>query len=212
MAKLDEVVDRPRAYWSEDGVPDLMLGLNFLIVGVLFLILFVLPKGSSLAKSYIWAAQAGWLCCSLGMSWGIKSLKERVTAPRGGYVALREPAAKMRMSKWSLWVLTFAASGLIGFIAIVLRTGVAGWERFAIPLVAIVFALTLAVPGWRYKLPHMQWLGAFSLLLGVCVYRLHHGIGESVCEMMIGLGIAMTLAGAVRLWNFLASHPLTGSE
>ncbi len=70
---------------------DLVLGLNLLIVGGLFLVGYELPKGSALSQNYIWLAQAGWLGSSLGMRYGIKALKERVTAPRGGYVALQEP-------------------------------------------------------------------------------------------------------------------------
>jgi hypothetical protein len=88
----------------------------------------------------------------------------------------------------------------------------AGWERFTVPVVSVVFALSLGIPGWRYKLPHMIWLAGFSLALGALMYSLHRGFGESICGMMIGLGIAMALAGALRLSKFVASHPLTVGE
>jgi hypothetical protein len=193
------------AYWSEDGVVDLTLGLNLVVVGGLFLIGYALPKGSSFARNYIWLAQAGWLACGLGMRYGIKALKERVTMPRGGYVALQEPGEGRT---WALWGLSFAAMAMVWVVTRLVRD--AGWDRLTAPLVGILFALALAFPGWRYKLPHMIWLAVFSLLLGAGVYSLQRGFGESLCLMMIGLGTATSFVGALRLSRFIASHPLGG--
>jgi hypothetical protein len=208
MENLDEVTRRPVRYLSEDGVPDLMLGLNSLLVGVIFLIAFELPKGSSVGRYYIFLAQILWGCCIFGMRWGITTLRRNVTFPRGGYVAL----ANCRVSGASVWALRFLRVACVVLVTlmteqVLLKNGADALERFAIPLITIGMALAMSVASWRYKLPYMQWLALFSLLLGACVYPFRQG-GAGICWMLIGLGAAIAFGGVVRLRGFMASHPL----
>lgn len=203
MDNLDEAARRPMQYLSEDGVPDLMLGLNSLLVGAIFLIAFLLPKDTAFGRNYIFIAQILWGCCIFGMRWGVKALRAKVTFPRGGYVDVPNP----RLAIWTLRILRVAGAVLVTVILsqILMRSGTS-WERFAVPLVALTMAVALGVSGWRYQLPYMLWLALCSLALGVCVYQFQRG-GAGICWMLIGLGTAMTLAGAVRLRGFIVSHP-----
>ena len=208
MANLDEVARRPRRYLSEDGVPDVMLGLNSFLVGLIFLVAFLLPKGSSIGRYYIFVAQILWGCCILGMRWGIRTLRMRVTFPRGGYVALADCQANTS-SVWALRFLRVACVVLATLMAeqVLMKGGASALERFVGPLIAVGMALAMSVAGWRYKLSYMNWLALFSLLLGVCVYPFQRG-GAGICWMLIGLGLGISVAGLVRLRGFIGAHPM----
>jgi hypothetical protein len=213
MENLDEVTRRPMRYLSEDGVPDLTLGLQSLLVGVIFLIAFELPKGSAISHIYIFAAQILWGCCILGMRWGVKALKTQVTFPRGGYVALATCRANNRVSAWSFRILRVGGVVLATLMVsqVLAKSGAIPWERFSVPVVAIGMALVMSVSGWRYKRPYMLWLAVFSLLLGVFVDQFQEG-GTGICWMLIGLGAGIAAAGLFRLRGFLASHPIPVAE
>jgi hypothetical protein len=205
MEELDDVVRRPMRYLSEDGVPDLMLGINSLLVGLIFWIAFELPKGSFASHIYIFVAQILWGCCIFAMRWGIKTLRTKVTFPRGGYVAL----PKRRASAWSLRILRIAGVVLVTLMVgqVLMRSEAQALERFAVPVIAVGIALALIIPGWQYGLPYMQWLASFSLILGTFVYQFRPA-GAGICWMLIGVGVAISFAGAVRLRAFIASHPM----
>ena len=67
----------------EDGVAELMLGLNAAVTGSAFAVSFALPKGSTQAQYSTFVVQAIWLCASLGMAWGLKTIRARVTITGG---------------------------------------------------------------------------------------------------------------------------------
>jgi hypothetical protein len=203
VSNLDELARRPMRYLSEDGVPDLLLGLNSLLVGVIFLIAFELPKGSVVSRYYIFGAQILWGCCVFGMRFGITALRRRVTFPRGGYVAL----ANCRVNSLSLWSLRFLRVASVVLVTLmteqVLLKNENVLDRFALPLIAVGMASAMSVAGWRYRLPYLQWLTLFV----VCAYPFQHG-GAGIFWMLIALGTGIAIEGVFRLRHFVVSHPM----
>ena len=202
--RFDDISKRPLRYWSEDGVPDLVLGLWCACTALIFLAARMLPKGSSAASVYPMAAPALWGLSSLAMVRGLKALKERITFPRTGYVALRERGWRYAFTA-ALGALPIAVYG------VVLTTGfeLPHWERFAGPALAMIFAITLFVGGLRYKLPHLLGLAVFSLVPGAWTYWIEAGM-DGTLWVMLSLGGAMAIAGALRLRSFLAANPKPG--
>lgn len=186
-------------YWDQDGLPELMLGLLLTITGSAFLAGYALPRESSIAQVYAFVAPIVWGGSSLAMSWGLRKLKERITFPRGGYVALRRPTPAYRVS--ALVVVL-----LVGGWMFLLRDGLTRGQSVVAPGVAAFFVVALLVGGLRYRLPHMLGLAAFSLLLGAGAYRINAG-SQGALSVMVFLGVAMVLTGALRLRNFLKAFP-----
>lgn len=197
----DDIAKRPLRYWSQDGLPDLMLGLMFVVMGAIFLVGRMLPKGASIAQVYSMVAPVLWGISSIAMAKGLKKLKERITFPRGGYVALREPALTYRASVLAVILLVGAGALLLNT-----RVEVPQWRWIAGPGFAMVLAAALLVGGVQYKLPHMLWLAAFSLLLGAWMYWIRAGLDGGLW-VMVWLGGAIALTGASRLRSFLKANP-----
>src|SRR5665213_1368718 len=150
---INDLVNRPAMYASEDGMGELMIGLICLVsVGV-----FRFAPGRDL----LFVPQAIWVCSILALRWGTKKVKE-ITAARGGYVAFHEPGGG-----WVLKVVAF-----LGFLAFILVS-----EQFFRPPVAgalacsAIFSGAYVLPGLKYRVPpHMLGLAAFSALLGGWAY------------------------------------------
>jgi len=196
---LDEIAQRPVRYWNRDGLAELMLGLLMMVSGGVFLVAHALPKGSSFSQVWAFAAPVLWGGSALALKRGLLTLKERVTVPRGGYVALSKPCTTARVSM-------LAAAILIGGYVLFAWGEVERWGWLAGPGLAMVFAAALLTGGLQYKLPHMLWLAAFSLLLGVWIWRLRAGFDGGLW-VMVWLGCAFVLSGALRLRSFLNANP-----
>lgn len=212
---IDQLADRPRKYALEDGVAELMLGLNAAVTGSAFAVFSLLPKGSPAAQNYIFVAQAIWLCASLGMAWGVKRLRERVTIPRGGYVAFEEPRPVIagRITTRALLAgLALASSFALVFFLIFHGPGAVRTVRQESLLTVLACGFTLLIAALyvagavRYRLTYMYYLAAFSLLLGGWVYRAESGMGGVACVMALE-GAAAALAGGIKLRHFMKSHP-----
>jgi hypothetical protein len=198
---LDDLAARPMRHWDQDGLPELMLGLLFIASSAVFLVGYALPRGSSTAQVYAQVGPICWAAASLSMRWGLKKLKERITFPRGGYVALSEPTP-------AYWACALGVVLLVGAGALLLNVegGLAEGTWMAAPGFAALFAAALVVGGLRYKLEHMVYLAAFSVILGAWMFRIGAGPQGGLWVMM-WLGTAMALTGAVRLKRFLKANP-----
>ena len=90
---LDDIARRPAQYWMIDGLPELMLGVLWIVWGAAWL------AGERLPHAWPWKAY--WLIVppALAMS-GLavnamtRALKRRVTFPRAGYVEWDQPARR----------------------------------------------------------------------------------------------------------------------
>jgi hypothetical protein len=205
---IDELVNRPKMYDFEDGVWELVIGIAFLLSGGAFSFVAMQPKGSAEAQKYVWGAQAIWFCSMWGMTWGAKKLKERVTSPRGGYVALTE-------REWTPRSQEALVIGLcIGLPVIMIVLSLANW-RFSEPVRAFFekwnptgyAVLSSGVYVWngvRNRLSHFFWLAAFCAALAVWVWVRN----DDGWFVLFWQGAALAVAGGIRLWRFVRSHPL----
>jgi len=192
---VDDVVSRVRRNWMKDGLAEIMLGLLFVLMGGGSLAKLALPRWLSLDLLTSALTVAG----ALGLVWGFKKAKERITFPRCGYVALPQPT---RMSRAAMFAM-FAAFGVI-FTLLMTQ-----FNRMTVPVSALVFALILTAPGLRVKGLRMIWEGVLTLLFGAFLFWFIDLDGSRGLMALTGMiGAAMVIIGAVRLRNFLKSNPL----
>ena len=192
---------RPMRYWDQDGLPEIMLGLLFIVSSGVFLVGYALPRGSPTAQLYAQVGPITWAAACLAMRWGLKELKERITFPRSGNVALPEPAP-------TYWAWALGVVLLVGVGVLLLNVNGPFLEGpwMAAPGFALLFAVALLAGGLRYNLTHMLVLAAFSLLLGA--WMCGTGAGpEGGLWVMVWLGAAMALTGALRVTRFLHTNP-----
>jgi hypothetical protein len=197
---LKDIARRPRSYWNIDGLPELGVGVLWLVWGGYFLSREAVPRGGV----YQVYRNMGLLLVvgfCLGMNWALKRLKERITFPRTGYMTLRPPSRAQR-----LVTMLLGAAVAVGMVVLVRRGGVF-WETWAGPLMGLLLAFALLAVGICQRLRSMLVLALLAVPCGFLGRALAPGWG-GMNWLFVLLGAAATVAGAVRLRGFLRRNPL----
>jgi hypothetical protein len=198
-ADFDEISRRPLRTINTDGIPELVVGAQLLLWGVLIGIPELIPKGQWW-RPYWWMIIPFVLMASgLAAPWITKRLKERFIYRRAGYVEFRKPKGG------NIWA-------VIGFA---LCTGLVSSAFFIISkswldLLPVVVAAGMAV-GLHFMLRQQTGIGAYvypllCLALGAIGLVSNLGAVASFAVLYIGLGLAMSIGGGVRLIRFVRTH------
>ena len=193
LVDIDGVTLSAQRHWAEDGLSEIMLGLLFVFIGGGLLVKLALPRWISLDLLISALTIVG----VLWLTRGFKKLKERITFPRSGYVALLEPTRTRRLLTFG----SFAVLGLASSLGLLTRVVV-------VPVVAAVFAMCFLWGGVQYKQTSMLWEALLTLLFaGVSIRFTSLSGGAGVLALMVMIGTSMAIIGAVRLRGFLKANP-----
>lgn len=224
--KIDEIIDRPRRRWAEDGVVELTMGLLWFLTGAIFWFGQTVQPRSSFGAFWAFAQSILWFCALFGSTWAMRRLKERVIAPRGGYVALMDApatghiAVKGMVLPFRWWRLLGPVLTLLCSLALWWLKSHDGWWREnprawtwmmgpAFALFLVIFILWWAV--WRLRVLRYLWLAGLALVLGLWMY-LTRAPFERNSVMIAWLGGGLAVMGAIRFKSFLRDNPRIESE
>jgi hypothetical protein len=201
---LGEIERRPMKYWNADGLPELMMGLLWIVWGGAWLVGQSLPRGT--AWNVYWMFTPVLLVFSgVAAIWAIKKLKTRLTFPRTGYVEWKEPTRGQRLLGAAVAMATAAAAA-----ALIMKSRTEGLERMAAPGLGVLLSLGFVAASLTQRAPHLLALAGVALVLGWACGTLNTG-WDAMNWMLIGLGVATSLVGTVRLRVFLKRNPLEAS-
>ncbi|MFO7691772.1 MAG: hypothetical protein R6V57_01685 [Vicinamibacterales bacterium] len=198
--QLRDLDSRPRRYWNVDGIPELLMGLVWILWGAAFLVGEAIPRGPA-ARIYWMIFPAVLVLSGFGATWLVRRLKARFTYPRTGYLEYREPGTLARALTALLIVLSAAA-----LAALIVTGRAAGAERSAAPAIGVILSLGFVVASVRQKAPHFLALAGVALALGAAAAALKLG-WTGMNWVFVWLGTASALMGAWRLRRYLRKHP-----
>lgn len=199
---------RPQRYWYVDGLAEMAGGGVIFLIGLCYTIAGLLPPGP--ARGLVLGI--GQPLLVLTAAWfsqrTVRTLKERLTYPRTGYVEYRRPAGSKR------WARVF----LLGFVSfsVAALTALLGRDlpdRFWPLFTGLMLALAIAYLGARIGLKRFFAVALFSLLLGGAVFYLNPPNPWSAA-LVFGLeGLAWTASGVLTLRQYLRdTHPLDAED
>lgn len=204
MTTADQLRDldhRPQRYWNIDGIPELVMGLVWMLWGAALIVGDALPRGA--AAGLYWIVVPAILVLSgFAANWVVRRLKQRVTYPRTGYIAYRDPGPRARLATGAVVI---AAAATIA--AIVVTGRAAGMEHSVGPVLGVIISLAFVVASLRQKAPHLLSLAGVALALGIAFGTLKMG-WAAVNWLFVWLGLAAATMGAWRLRRYLRQHPL----
>jgi peptidoglycan/LPS O-acetylase OafA/YrhL len=197
---LSEIQRRPARYWNADGLPELMMGLLWTLWGGAWLL------GESLAHGTVWTlfwmfAPALLALGGVASIWATKQLKARITFPRTGYVEWREPTRGQRLGTAAV---AMVCAALLAAVSVKARTR--GVDNTAPLVLTVVLSLAFLVASVTQHAPHLRALAGVALTLGLAVTALDGGL-RSMNWILIGVGVATSFAGAIRLFLFVRQNP-----
>lgn len=196
---LDSLSSRPLRAIHADGITELVMGLTWLLWGILLGYPQLLPPGS-LWKPYWMIVPLVLVCSGFLGQWTTKKLKERWIYRRAGYV---QPSPPSHGRLWStLLIAAVTAAVTAAFLS---RSG--GW-RDMLPLgISVMVAGALAFGLGRQGVPGAAFYGIVSVGLGIAIMRQRADIELGFALLWTGLGVSMTIGGGWRLFNFVRTHP-----
>ena len=200
-ADLHDLADRPRRYWNVDGIPELMMGLVWIVWGGALILGERIPRGS--AFSLYWLMVPAILVLSgFASNWAVRKLKERLTYPRTGYIEYHEPGRHVRVLTA---LVAIVSAGVLAALLVTARTAGAG--RTAAPALGVIFSLAFLVASIRQKAPHFLALAGVALALGLAFAALNLG-WAAMSWMFLWLGLAAAALGGWKLRRYVRRHPV----
>jgi hypothetical protein len=195
-----EAERRAQRYWSVDGLPELMMGLLWIVWGAAWLVGQGLPRGS-VSNIYWTLAPLLLVFTGLAAVWATKKLKARITFPRTGYVEWKPPSRLQQIGGGG-------SAALIAGVLVVLLTKsrTEGWEHLAAPMIGAVIAVGLAIAAVVQRAPHLLIVAGASVVFGFALGSTVQG-SDGLNWMLVALGATTSIVGGVRLWRFVRTHP-----
>ena len=195
---LNDIARRPSRYWNLDGLPELMLGLLWMVWGSAWLFGQTLPRD--------WRWNTYWLLVPamlaafvIGMNWLIRSLKERITFPRAGYVAWKEPDRRTSMAFGAAIV----TAAMILAVVVLNRRPV---EMRTPAVLSVILSLAVLAVGVKQRTPRHIALGGVLLVLALAIGNITAG-WAAFNWMLVAAGVVCAMMGGIRLALFLRAHP-----
>lgn len=201
-------LNRPQRYWYVDGLAELAGGFVIFLIGLIYAIAGLLPDGMPRALVLGLGSPAIILLSAWCSRKIIAFLKERLTYPRTGYVAYRQPTGSKRWSRILLVAfLAFTISALTALLGRSLP------ERIWPALTGVMLALAIGYLGARIGLRRFYAVAGFSLLEGIAAFYLDLPDPWSAA-LVFGLeGLAWILSGALVLAHYLrTTRPLSAED
>jgi hypothetical protein len=195
MNPTDQILKRTYRYWYEDGLAELAGASIFALMGLLFYIQALAPHGPVTALSAL-ILPVIVIAGMLSAKRIVRTVKERVTYPRTGFVSYRSAS---RARRWWTAVPAMVLASLTA--AWVLRGGLP--FNTLLLLQGWIIAVGFALPGWRYGLRRFFWLAVLSGLAGTFVSRSGWGIDLSDAAFFGALALGLALSGGLTLCSYL---------
>jgi hypothetical protein len=208
MDHLENLLNRPKAYYNIDGVGELAMGFMCLAYSLLGWLQANAPKGSFWHGMPAFIVYFGSMC--LILHYGPKAIKKHITYPRTGFVEYRK-----RDTVWRPMILgAVVSAALAAGLMVALRRH---WNMpTPASLIGLLFAASYAYGIARTGMPQWKWAVAGVVALGSIViavlpadvvgavgggtsatYR-----GAFLLTMML-YGAVLLISGGISFWLYL---------
>ena len=190
-------------YWFEDGLAEIGTGSLFLLLGLYFYLQATLEKGflaELLGGAFILIFLGGWYLSGRF----VRTVKERITFPRTGYVAYQRNKNSKKPLRLALTLImgAFFSSALIMLVS---------KRPLGMDIMPIANGLTIALVfelmGFRTGLPRLYLPAAIGLLCGLGLSL--NGTGNIIGVALDYMATALTLivSGIFVLRHYLNANP-----
>jgi hypothetical protein len=198
--EIGNIMRRTQRYWYEDGLSDMGMGAFILAIGLLFIAQALTPPGSPLWL--VWGVGGPLLLIGGGVvvSKAVRTLKERITYPRTGYVSYERacgPSHTLRLLATAL-----IAAGISAGIIVVQKN----WLSLTV-IFGFVYLAVFTFVGLRFGLRRYLAMALWSMVLGLALASLSLQIEQAGALFQLGTGAAWLLAGWLTYRHYIARAP-----
>ncbi len=207
VEEIEGAIRRPRQYWFDDGLTEIIAGVILAAVGLFFAIEAGAGPSSPLARLSAPGLPILVLLAYFAGGRALRWLKERVTYPRSGFVAYR------RQPRHRPWLAAVAGAAIAAAIVMAFRGAPSSlrWIPFMDGLAVAVF---LAFMAYQATVRRFYGLALVSVGLGLLASGLFADETAGTAVYFGMMGLALGISGALGLRRYLAvtSLPTTNAE
>jgi hypothetical protein len=203
MDRIEDLLDRPKAYYNIDGVGEIAGGFMCLGFGLLMWLQAHAPRDSAWHGMPVFIIYVGLMC--LILHYGPRAIKKHITYPRTGFVQYRA-----RDARWRPAILAAAVAA-----AVTVGLGIALRRHWNLTTPAALFGL-LAAASYAYafaKTVRWKWVVACVVALGsVVIAMLPPDLVGALADgswqgafilIMVLYGAALLVSGGISFWLYL---------
>jgi hypothetical protein len=185
-------------YWYVDGLSEIAGGVVMLLLALAFLIGALLEPSPGSSFYLAFGQPLIVLAGALAARKMVARVKERLTYPRTGYVAYRQPRGRRGMR---LIALTFGIAAVFGVMFGVIANVVQ--PRWIPGISGVVIALLLAFLAYEHGIRRFYLMALYTLFLGLLVVTINLPEMFTTPVFFGGFGLAWILSGAITLRHYL---------
>lgn len=195
--RMDEARQQAYQYWYEDGLSEILVGVLFLLIGLLLTLQGYLPPHP------LWTALSALALPLLivggvyAFRWLTRRLKERITYPRTGYVAYRRERSRRR---WLWNAVVVAGMGIIVALLMLSAPASLAWLPLIQGLIVGAFFLWIA---HQMALVRFYGFALASVSIGAAAAWGRVADPFDTALYYAGMGVLLIFVGAVVLGNYL---------
>ena len=193
MNNLNQTIRRTQQYWFEDGLVELLMGLLFMVLSILFWWQVssdskYAPLVGGIAMPFI--ITLGAILMGVTLRW----LKQRFVYPRTGYITYAKPTNKQR----SMSLLVGAVIGAV-MAVLIIQLDLA---NLGTALIGVAVGFGLFMLGNRVGLMRFHLLAVWSVVVGVTISYLQ--VDESMASTYaLGfIGLGLLVSGVLVFWRY----------
>jgi hypothetical protein len=197
-ATIKSTIERTRQYWYIDGFSEVLTGLIFLLLGTINVFSGIYPPSLGSAVTVGVGYPLVILVGTFGGRKWVKSLKEKITFPRTGYVKYIQPE---RSSRAKRIVTVFFVAIMVSIITMVISRDLDPfWVVFGTGLIIAAFIAYMAIqiPLNRFILLAI-WVVIVSLISAKALVPEDIQMGI----LLVGSGIGWLVSGGLTLLRYM---------
>ena len=206
--QITEMQKRPIHYWYSDGIWEIHLGLFFVLFGLYYILLTLIPSTGPYQIITLAIGQPAIILFGIfGFRKTIRYFKERITYPRTGYISYRTKRKNNRL----VGMATGLALGMIfGLIASQLSRLIGtSW----IPaFIGVMLAFILYILAYKSNVIRFYVLAVTSIIIGGIVAFSGLDEWQQSAAFFAGVGICFAISGLAALIIYIRNSHLVELE
>ena len=204
---IKSTIERTRQYWYIDGFSEMLTGLVFLLLGTINILSGIYPPSLGSAVTVGVGYPLVILVGTFGGRKWVKSLKEKVTFPRTGYVKYIQPE---RSSRAKRIVTVFFVAIMVSIITMVISRDLDPfWVVLGTGLIIAAFIAYMAV---QIPLNRFLLLAIWVVIASLISARVLVSEDIQMGILLVGSGIGWLVSGGLTLLHYLKDTNPVGPE
>jgi len=197
-ATIKSTIERTRQYWYIDGFSEMLTGLVFLLLGTINILSGIYPPSFGSAVTVGIGYPLVILIGTFGGRKWVKSLKEKITFPRTGYVKYIQPERSSRVKRMGT---AFFVAIMVSIITMVISRGLDPfWVVLGTGLLIAAFIAYLAV---QIPLNRFLLLAIWVVIVSLISARILVSEDIQMGILLGGSGIGWLVSGGLSLLHYL---------